>query len=94
MAMSFIDCYKNVIYTLCTLSNWVGPTAEWIDQCNQSNSQDISLYTYNPISTAENNQYWIGSDTLATCKQIKIKSALGPYLTKLIFYAASKYMGK
>lgn len=60
MAMSFKDCYKNVIYTLTDWTNWFGTTAKWIDGCDNSNDEDVTIYTYNPITdTIEN--YWYGT---------------------------------
>ena len=92
MAMAFIDCYKNLIYTLCDLRNWVGPDAKWIDSCDKSNDEDITLYTWNPIATSKLNQYWKGDGTLADCSPGKL--SMGNTLTnqitnKLIFYAVS-----
>ncbi len=51
--MNFIDCYKNIIYTLCDLSNWMGPTAKWIDHCDKSNDENIEMWTYNPVEGDE-----------------------------------------
>lgn len=64
MAMSFRDCFKNVINTFLDWSNWVGPTAMWIDGCNKSNDEDITLYTWNPVAVARINQYWYGDGQL------------------------------
>jgi hypothetical protein len=55
MAMAFRDCYKNVLYTLLDYSNWVGPSAKWIDDCEKSNDEDITLFTWNPVTTSKLN---------------------------------------
>lgn len=46
MAMAFKDCYKNLIYTLCDYTNWLGPDAKWLDSCDNSNDEDIPIYDY------------------------------------------------
>ena len=69
--MAFKDCYKNVIYTLCDVTNWFGPTAKWLDSCNNSNDEDISLYTWNPV-TANSNGYLIGDGTRTVCSPGKL----------------------
>ncbi len=63
MAMAFRDCYKNLIYTLTDFRNWVGPTAKIIDDCDKSNDEDITLYSWNPI-TASKEVYWYGNGAL------------------------------
>jgi hypothetical protein len=55
MAMSFRDCYKIALNTLTDWTNWVGKTALWIDECDKSNDEDITLYTWNPVTTAKVN---------------------------------------
>lgn len=70
--MAFRDCYKNIIYTLCDLSNWVGPTAKLIDECDKSNDEDITLYSWNPVATSKLNQYWVGDGTLTDCSPGKL----------------------
>lgn len=67
MAMAFIDCYKNLIYTLTDIRNWLGPEAKWIDQCDKSNDEDITLYTWNPVETSRLNEYWRGDGSLLNC---------------------------
>ena len=62
MAMSFKDCYKNILYTPFNWNNWVGPTAKWIDYCDNSNDEDITLYQYNPVTTTMTD-YWLGTGT-------------------------------
>ena len=59
--MAFKDCYKNLIYTLCSFSNWFGDEAKWIDSCDNSNDEDIPLYTLDLIDTAKNS-YLVGND--------------------------------
>lgn len=58
MAMAFRDCYKNIIYTLTDFTNWHGPTAKWIDDCDNSNDEDISLFTWTPLDE-QTDKYWI-----------------------------------
>ena len=65
--MSFRDCYKDLILTLTDWSNWVGPEAKYIDLCQNSNNADITLYTWNPVATAQLNQYWYGNGALNGC---------------------------
>lgn len=88
--MAFIDCYKNLIYTLCDRRNWVGPEAKWLDACDKSNDEDITLYTWNPVETSKLNQYWRGDGTLADCSPGKLggEGLTGMLMNKLIFYAA------
>ena len=64
MAMSFRDCYKTVLNTFFDWTNWRGSTAKWIDGCDKSNDEDITLYTWNPVATAKLNQYWYGNGQL------------------------------
>ncbi len=80
MAMSFIDCYKNIIYTLCDLSNWVGPTALWIDSCDKSNDEDITLYQWNPVEEGKYDEYWEGDGKLTECNpgELSFLSASNP----------------
>ena len=66
MAMSFKDCYKNVIYTIFDWTNWVGPTAKWIDKCDSSNDEDITLNEYNPVKEATSG-YFYGDGLKANC---------------------------
>lgn len=96
--MSFIDCYKNIIYTLCNLENWVGPTAMWIDSCDKSNDEDITLYEWTPVDTAKLNEYWEGGALKTECNEVaSLSSPRNPaseMVNKLIFYAIAKYMKK
>lgn len=59
--MSFRDCHKTFVNTLFNLSNWSGPTAKWIDGCDKSNDETITLYSWNPVTTAKIDQYWKGN---------------------------------
>src|SRR5687767_8437362 len=57
---SFKDCYKNILNSLCDLTNWTGQNALWIETCTDSVSEQILVYSYNPIATTQTT-YWYGS---------------------------------
>ena len=38
MAMTFRNCYKDLIKTYCDWTGWVGPEAIYIDDCSDSSS--------------------------------------------------------
>lgn len=59
MAMSFKDCYKNIVYTLLDISNWIGEDAKWLDSCESSSDEDVTIYSYTPLDEFE--RYWYGS---------------------------------
>ena len=65
IAMSFKDCYKNIWYTLLDYSNWYGPTAKWIDTCDSSNDEDVTLYAYQPVASQTGYFYGDGTKTKA-----------------------------
>jgi hypothetical protein len=44
MAQYFQNCYKTLLKSLCDFSNWRGQTAKWIDECSDSNDEEITLY--------------------------------------------------
>ena len=48
-AMSYRDCYKNLLYTVADFSNWLGPKAMWIDNCEFHSDEDLLIYSYNPF---------------------------------------------
>jgi hypothetical protein len=48
---SFKDCYKNIIKSLCDLTNWTAEDALWIETCTDSISESITVYTWNPIAS-------------------------------------------
>lgn len=62
LSMSFKDCYKNVINTLFNWSNWVGPTALWIDNCDNSNEQALTFIQRNlvPSTYTLNDNFFFG----------------------------------
>lgn len=47
-AFNWKDCYKNLLYTATDWSNWIGPTAQWIDICDFHTDEDFLMYSYNP----------------------------------------------
>ena len=48
-AVNWKDCYKNLFNTLFDYSNWIGPTATWIDFCDFTTEEDLLLYSYSPL---------------------------------------------
>lgn len=64
--MAFKDCYKNFIWTLCNFENWIGDKAKWIDSCDNSNDEDITIYTdtiqAEALETYLNNEGTTGKD--------------------------------
>lgn len=46
--MNWKDCYKNLIYTFFEWTNWVGPTALWIDYCGFTTAQNFNFFTWSP----------------------------------------------
>lgn len=48
-AVSYRDCYKNLLLTLTDFSNWLGPKAMWVDQCEFHSDEDFLMYSYNPF---------------------------------------------
>jgi hypothetical protein len=47
-ALNWRDCYKNLLLTATDWSNWIGPTAQWIDYCDFHTDEDFLMYSYNP----------------------------------------------
>ena len=67
-AMSFKDCYKNILYTILDYTNWYGPTALWIDQCDNSNDEDVTIIQYSPSPVDKAyGQYFFGDGTKSKC---------------------------
>ena len=64
--MKFKDCYKTIIQTLSDFSNWTSSTFNIVDKCIDSDDEDISIYTFNPIVT-DQTTYWVGDTTFTTC---------------------------
>jgi hypothetical protein len=48
-AVSYRDCYKNLLMTVTDFSNWLGPKAMWVDQCEFHSDEDFLMYSYNPF---------------------------------------------
>jgi hypothetical protein len=48
-AMKFQDCYKTIIQSLCDFTNWTSTSAKILDECTASDSQRVTVYTYNPV---------------------------------------------
>jgi hypothetical protein len=97
MAMAFRDCYKNLIYTLCDWTNWYGDDAKWIDSCDNSNDEDITLYTWNPVATSKLNQYWVGDGLLTKCTPGPLfapNNLNAKVMNSMLFYFLNKAMNK
>ncbi len=67
-AMSFKDCYKNIIYTLVDFSNWIGPDAKWLDECDSSSDEDVTIISETFYD--ETTDYWLGAETYSLCYDI------------------------
>ena len=52
-ALSYRDCYKNLLYTITDFSNWLGPKAMWVDNCEFHSDEDLLIYSYNPFDLAK-----------------------------------------
>ena len=52
-ALSYRDCYKNLILTVTDFSNWLGPKAMWLDSCEYHSDEDLLIYSYNPFDLAK-----------------------------------------
>jgi hypothetical protein len=52
-ALSYRDCYKNLLYTITDFSNWLGPKAMWVDNCEFHSDEDLLIYSYNPFELAK-----------------------------------------
>ena len=52
-AINWRDCYKNLFLTFKDLSNWLGPTAKYIDFCDFHSDEDLMIYTYNPLGLSK-----------------------------------------
>ena len=83
--MTFKDCYKDLITSLCSWTNWSGPDAKWIDECENSADEDITLWTWNPYTTATTT-YLYGDGTITTCWPGNVGGALPPLIEAFIAY--------
>jgi hypothetical protein len=61
-AMKFQNCYKTIIQSLCDFSNWTSAGARILDECDASDDEDVTLYSWNPVST-DYIKYWYGQST-------------------------------
>jgi hypothetical protein len=52
-AVSYRDCYKNMLLTLTDFSNWLGPKAMWVDSCEFHSDEDFLMYSYNPYGRSK-----------------------------------------
>jgi len=52
-AMSYRDCYKNLLYTVADYSNWFGPKAMWVDNCEFHSDEDFLMFSYNPFDLSK-----------------------------------------
>jgi len=83
-ALSYRDCYKNLLYTITDFSNWLGPKAMWVDNCEFHSDEDLLIYSYNPFDLAKDtgdiSMLWFKSEIkdrgLTTYRRPAHKSAL------------------
>lgn len=55
-ALSFLNCYKEVIKDLCDFSSsWSGIEAKYIDECEDSEEAPVELHTWNYYNALEDN---------------------------------------
>jgi hypothetical protein len=94
--MNFQDCYKNLLLTYCDISNWSGKTAKWIDSCENSNSEEIDIWSV----TYEESTNYFGTDydgTQDSCWPGYIGSSpysISNYVAKnMVAYLQSKDIG-
>jgi hypothetical protein len=55
--MNFQDCYKIVLNSFIDYDNW--QNGKLLDDCVDSNDEQVTLYYYNPITT-QSDTYWVG----------------------------------
>jgi hypothetical protein len=76
VANKFQNCYKTIIQSLCDWSQWFSASASLLDECDQSDSVDVTLYTWNPI-TQDSKTLWYGIDTYPSTTTDKAKCMPG-----------------
>lgn len=50
-AISFQDCYKYFFLSYCDFTNWTGDDAKWIDDCQDSNTETITVVEFTKDAT-------------------------------------------
>lgn len=86
-AQSFKDCYKYIFYTPFTIAYWWRSTAKWIDGCDNSNDEDVTVYTYNPVESALTD-YWYGDGTkTGNCMPGQLSAYVSDLFTNVFSYA-------
>lgn len=65
LAMTFQNCYKEMLKSFCDFSNWHGESAKLVDECDTSEEQSITLYSVSPVPD-EINDYWYGGSTYSS----------------------------
>lgn len=84
-ANTFMNCYKTIIQSLGDWSQWTKTTGPFFDECDQSESVDVTLYKWNPI-TQDQITYWSGTNEYPSTSAIQKKcwpgklSFLGQYI--------------
>ena len=63
-AMSFKDCYTNLINSLCNLSNFEDGSINFNDKCTDSVSENVNFWTFTYAETTKN---FIGSTSTLSC---------------------------
>jgi hypothetical protein len=77
LALEFMNCYKMVLdsFPFCLLTYWQGNTAKYLDSCSFSDSESVSIYTWNPVKTTQTTYYYGGS-TITSPGCVKVISAV------------------
>lgn len=90
LSMKFKDCYKVLIQSLTDYSNWTGKYAKLLDKCSDSDDEDITVYTWNPIP-ADQTTYIYGDSSFTQCSPGKLFS---PNVHSMLFNTLSAVFGK
>ncbi|CDW80030.1 UNKNOWN [Stylonychia lemnae] len=59
-SMNFQDCYKVILESLCNFDNF--SNKKILDACVDSNDEQVTFYTYNPI-TSKTDKIWLGANS-------------------------------
>jgi hypothetical protein len=73
VSMKFRDCYKTILSTLTDYTNWTQSPFSLLDKCSDSDDENITLYTWNPIK-ADTTTYWVGGSSFSPCYPGKVLS--------------------
>lgn len=65
-AMKFQDCYWTLVKDLEDWTHYNDPAYTFPEDCSSSNDEDITFYTWNPITT-NTETYWVGAATFTGC---------------------------